>query len=87
MQAEGEALRIIPALKRQAPGIKAELAQWTPQDWQRRTGYLRPSDTHLAIQLREGVPSLQAAEYSHYRYAERFGFSWLQKPDWSALNA
>jgi hypothetical protein len=73
--------------KRVSPTVWAELEAWTPEDWRRRSGYVRSTRAGggdgLIIQLREGIEADQPNELEFHEFAGRFGFSWLEKPDWS----
>jgi hypothetical protein len=68
--------------ERYRPGILSRLEGWTSDDWRRRTGYLG-ADTGLVHQLREGVRAEAQDELGYFEFGARFGFSWLEKPDWS----
>jgi len=64
------------------PVILDELESWSAEDWRRRTGYLR-CGMDLCLQLREGVSPACESELDFWEFGGRFGFSWLEKPDWS----
>lgn len=68
--------------KRLYPSIHKALEAWTPEDWARRTGYVRRDGDSLWIQLREGERARGSDELGHFDFASRYGFSWLDKPYW-----
>ena len=73
---------IIRNLKRLHPLIEEEMESWTHEDWERRTGYIQREDHKLFIQLREEYSPRQSNELKHFSFAQCFGFSWLNKPQW-----
>lgn len=66
------------------PDVKRALRSWSEADWKRRTGYVRRDGESLWIQLRAGESADPdaAGELEHHEFARRFGFSWLDKPNW-----
>ncbi|PKL75125.1 MAG: hypothetical protein CVV27_17005, partial [Candidatus Melainabacteria bacterium HGW-Melainabacteria-1] len=76
-----DAYLIQPASNRLAKAVRESLESWDMATWERRTGYMyfgrRPY-----YQLREGCSPQSEEELTHFSFAEKFGFSWLNKPDW-----
>lgn len=68
--------------RRLHPEVARELASWSVADWRRRTGYVRRDGETIWVQLRAGETPLTAQELEHFEFARRFGFSWLEKPNW-----
>lgn len=68
--------------RRLHPTVHRHLSGWSVEEWDRRTGYVQRNGEEIVTQLREGVEPQQANELGHFAYAERFGFSWLNKPNW-----
>ncbi len=73
---------VIRNLERLHPLVEDHLESWTEDQWKRRTGYVRREDRQLWIQLREGQFPNKSNELEHFTFAQRFGFSWLDKPYW-----
>lgn len=65
------------------PAVLLELDTWGHREWTRRTGYVRLMRDRLLIQLRENQHPESDSELPFFRFAERFGFSWLDKPNWA----
>jgi len=70
------------AVNRLDPEILASLNKWTNQDWARKTGYVSKINDKIYFQLRQIFKPLNSAEIEFYKFAERFSFSWLNKPAW-----
>ena len=68
--------------RRLHPAVHDALESWQDADWKRRTGYLRRADEAMWIQLREGETPSAPGELEHFDFARRFGFAWLEKPNW-----
>lgn len=79
---DGADVLISNARSRLSPEIMAELESWDMGAWRRRTGYVGRADGRLVFQLREGVPASGDNELGYYLFGDRFGFSWLSKPQW-----
>jgi hypothetical protein len=67
---------------RLGPIVAWELETWKDADWLRRTGFVGNAGDNLLLQLREGEEPRTDKELPFYKFAEQFGMSWLQKPDW-----
>ena len=68
--------------KRLHPLVHRAMESWSEENWKRRTGYVRREDEMIWIQLREGVTPQEPDELAHFDFANRFGFTWLNKPYW-----
>ena len=68
--------------RRLHPDVQRAMESWSVADWKRRTGYLRREDERIWIQLRTGETPTGGDELEHFDFARRFGFSWLDKPNW-----
>lgn len=76
-------VRIRPSGRRLDPAWARALEEWTPRDWDRRTGHAVWRGGHVGLILREGVEPEGAREVRFDAWAERSGASWLQEPRWS----
>lgn len=68
--------------RRLHPVVHAALESWTPDDWRRRTGYVRREGEIVWIQLRQGHAPEHERELDHWDFGRKHGFSWLDKPYW-----
>ena len=68
--------------ERMHPNVHEALESWTGADWRRRTGYVRREGDELWIQLREGVQPRNSRELDYWGFGQKYGFSWLDKPNW-----
>jgi hypothetical protein len=84
-RAEGEGY-VIWNHDRANPRVVSRLESWGIEEWRRRTGYLVDGASPLH-QLREGAEPRGADELAFFEFAGRFGFSWLEKPDWTGMRA
>lgn len=64
------------------PSVATALESWTSADWRRRTGYVRREGDVLWMQLRDGELGEREHEVEHWEFGRRFGFAWLDKPNW-----
>lgn len=80
--ADGEAWIIRNAESRLSAQVITALESWTPEDWQRRTGYLSRKGEALTPQLRESCTAAHAGERHFYDYCAAHGMAWLEKPRW-----
>lgn len=70
---------------RLSPSVSSLLESWTNEDWNRRTGYLRSTETGFAFQLREETENQDPAEeHRYHQFWDRFGGSVQSKPKWNA---
>lgn len=79
---DGDAWLITNAGSRLSPLVLAALESWTPEDWARRTGYVKRNGESIAIQLRESATPVADGEQKFFAYAEANGMAWLEKPRW-----
>lgn len=57
--------------------------RWDEADWEMRTGYVGVLEHRLVFQNRIGVQPVGPDNLDFYEFVSLFGFSWLNKPDWS----
>ena len=69
--------------ERLAPSVARVLESFDPEDWSRRTGYLHRAGDDMQFQLRAGHDARRDEEYCFHDFGDRYGFSWLEKPNWS----
>lgn len=80
---EGDGFVFPQAAGRADGAFLQALEAWDEAAWRRRTGYIaRGEDGQLVFQLRDGLEAQTPEELGHWRFGERFGFSWLSKPRW-----
>ncbi|MDM8515403.1 hypothetical protein QUF76_04330 [Desulfobacterales bacterium HSG16] len=56
---------------------------WTFSDWGRCTGYTGKQGKKFIFQLRQSEICLNENEMLFWQFAEKFNFSWLDKPNWN----
>lgn len=81
-QGEGFVIRNSP--ERLDPALVDILNTWRHDDWSRRTGYVGWGADATIFQLRRGVSPSSRPELPFHVFADRFPFSWLDKPEWAA---
>lgn len=69
-----------------SPSVLTLLNTWSPKDWARRTGYLAQHNNEIYFQLRKGCDAEISNELPFFLYADRFDFSWQEKPQWNYGN-
>jgi len=63
------------------PNVLKILESWSPQDWERRTGYLYYG-REIRFQLRKGFDPTVGLEAEFHDYEKKYGHYWLFKPVW-----
>jgi len=72
---------LVSSALRWVPEVVRELEGWGPNEWRRRTGYLKGP----IRQLRESVAPASDNEQEFFDFARANGMQWLHKPDWARL--
>ncbi len=81
---ENGGLCISPGASRLDPRVDELLESWSDNEWTRCTGAVAQRLGSWFVQLREDCAPMTSHEVEHFEFARRFGFCWLDKPDWSS---